>query len=251
MSALDQEVADIRSEEKAKGGLSYEVILAEPVSNRPPSPSVTTPTRPQCTREEIEKKLLAAEERREANRSINEVSEKISQAEKKRQEIITTFVSKTKEQLDQKLEDAQEKREALMDGLKNKLKDHLEHVEKVRQSNESQLQEIRTQIDEKLKSADEKRDEILKQLQEKLRVHEEHIKSVKNTAEEKTKQLEEQIRSRLQSAAEKRETLEKETLEKLKEQERRGDLARQNKHRIASGGGGAPVIPDEETASSG
>jgi len=61
----------------------------------------------------------------QANRSINEVSEKISQAEKKRQEIITTFVSKTKEQLDQKLEDAQEKREALMDGLKNKLKDHV------------------------------------------------------------------------------------------------------------------------------
>ena len=60
-----------------------------------------------------------------ANRSINEVSEKISQAEKKRQEILTTFVSKTKEQLDQKLEEAQEKREALMDGLKNKLKDHV------------------------------------------------------------------------------------------------------------------------------
>ena len=34
-------------------------------------------------------------------------------------------MSKTKEQLDQKLEDAQEKREALMDGLKNKLKDHV------------------------------------------------------------------------------------------------------------------------------
>lgn len=250
MSDLDQEVADIRSEEKAKGGLSYEVILAEPVSNRPPSPSVTTPTRPQCTREEIEKKLLAAEERREANRSINEVSEKISQAEKKRQEILTTFVSKTKEQLDQKLEEAQEKREALMDGLKNKLKDHLERVEKVRQSNETQLQDIRTQIDEKLKSADEKRDEILKQLQEKLRLHEEHIKSVKNTAEEKTKLLEEQIRSRLQSAAEKRETLEKETLEKLKEQDLRGDLVRQNKQqRVTSGG--TPNVGEEETASSG
>ena len=41
----------------------------------------------------------------------------------------------------------------------------------MRQSNETQLQDIRTQIDEKLKSADEKRDEILKQLQEKLRLH--------------------------------------------------------------------------------
>lgn len=47
----------------------------------------------------------------------------------------------------------------------------LEHVEKVRQTNDTQLQDIRQQIDEKLKSADEKRDEIIKQLQEKLRLH--------------------------------------------------------------------------------
>lgn len=47
----------------------------------------------------------------------------------------------------------------------------LERVEKVRQTNDTQLQDIRLQIDEKLKSADEKRDEIIKQLQEKLRLH--------------------------------------------------------------------------------
>ena len=44
-------------------------------------------------------------------------------------------------------------------------------MEKVRLSNESQLQDIRQQIDEKLRSADEKRDDMLKQLQEKLRLH--------------------------------------------------------------------------------
>lgn len=44
-------------------------------------------------------------------------------------------------------------------------------MEKVRLTNETQLQDIRRQIDDKLKSADEKRDEILKQLQEKLRLH--------------------------------------------------------------------------------
>jgi hypothetical protein len=47
----------------------------------------------------------------------------------------------------------------------------LEKVEKVRLTNETQLEDIRQQIDEKLRSADEKRDEIIKQLQEKLRLH--------------------------------------------------------------------------------
>lgn len=247
---VDQEVAEIRSEEKSKGGLSYEVILAEPVVNRPPSPPVSTPTRPQPSEEEIERKLLAAKERREANRSINDVDEKLSQAEKKRQEIEKTFVAKTKENLDAKMEETQEKREAHMNSLKTKLKEHLEKVEKIRLTDDSKLQEIRLQIDEKLKSADEKRDEIIKQLQEKLRLHEEHIKSVKQASEEKTKAMEEQIRSRLQSAAEKREILEKEMQEKLKEQDRRGELARQKKENRLSGGG-AIDPPVEETASSG
>merc|ERR1712137_1111532 len=65
-----QEVTEIRGEEKSKGGLSYEVILAEPLTNRPPSPPVTTPSRSVVSEEDIEKKLLAAEERRKANRSV-------------------------------------------------------------------------------------------------------------------------------------------------------------------------------------
>nr|CAH0111675.1 unnamed protein product [Daphnia galeata] len=249
MSSADQEVAAIRGEEKSKGGLSYEVILAEPVSDRPPSPlTVSTPTRPQPSEEEIERKLLAAKERREANRSINDVDEKINQAVQKRQEIVSTFVTKTKENLDAKMEESQEKREAHLNSLKTKLKEHLERVETIRVTNETKLQEIRQQIDEKLKSADEKRDEIIKQLQEKLRLHEEHIKSVKQSSEEKTKAMEEQIHSKIQLAAEKREEIEKEMLEKLKEQDRRGELARQKKENRLSGGG---QCDGGETASSG
>ena len=109
-----------------------------------------------------------------------------------RKELVSTFVNKTKENLDAKMEETQENREAYLNTLKTKLKDHvcslflsefkiiflfcsfcaqLEKVEKVRLTNETQLQNIRQQIDDKLKSADEKRDEILKQLQEKLRLH--------------------------------------------------------------------------------
>lgn len=121
------------------------------MTNRPPSPPVLTPTRPQPSEEEIERKLLAAKERREvrigcvipyidmtlrcvwmlqANRSINDVDEKISQAVQKRQEIESTFINKTKESLDAKMEESQEKREAHMNSLKTKLKDHVrENIE--------------------------------------------------------------------------------------------------------------------------
>ena len=47
----------------------------------------------------------------------------------------------------------------------------MEHVEKVRLSNETHSADIQKQIDEKLRSADVKRDELLKQLREKLRLH--------------------------------------------------------------------------------
>lgn len=120
--------------------------MAEPVVNRPTTPSALTPTRPQPSEEEIERKLLAAKERREvfnyyqillsivfchvwfcskANRSINDVDEKISKAVQKRQEIVSTFVSKTQESLEAKMEESQEKREAHMNSLKTKLKDHV------------------------------------------------------------------------------------------------------------------------------
>lgn len=54
---------EIRCQEKSRGGLSYEVILAEP------APNVTIPKKPvtpgkNVSAEEIEQKLKAAEERR-------------------------------------------------------------------------------------------------------------------------------------------------------------------------------------------
>ena len=53
---------EIRCQEKSKGGLAYEVILAEPVTvtppKRPPSPNS------KVSAENIEEKLKAAEERR-------------------------------------------------------------------------------------------------------------------------------------------------------------------------------------------
>ena len=59
-----QTATEIRCEEKSKGGLRYEVILAEPVADRPPSPQHQQSNRP-FSEEDIDKKLLAAKERRE------------------------------------------------------------------------------------------------------------------------------------------------------------------------------------------
>lgn len=61
---MDVSATEIRCQEMSKGGLAYEVILAEPVSSpivpkRPVSPGSKTPSV-----EEIEEKLKAAEERR-------------------------------------------------------------------------------------------------------------------------------------------------------------------------------------------
>ena len=56
---------EIRCEEKSRGGMCYEVILAEPVSDKPesnpPSP------KPKTTVQDINNKLLQAEERRKVS----------------------------------------------------------------------------------------------------------------------------------------------------------------------------------------
>jgi hypothetical protein len=53
---------EIRCQEKSKGGLAYEVILAEPVSLTPPKRPISPNSK--ASAEQLEEKLKAAEERR-------------------------------------------------------------------------------------------------------------------------------------------------------------------------------------------
>jgi hypothetical protein len=53
---------EIRCQEKSKGGLSFEVILAEPLAGTPPKRA--SPLNNKASVENIEEKLKAAEERR-------------------------------------------------------------------------------------------------------------------------------------------------------------------------------------------
>ncbi|KAG7207556.1 hypothetical protein KM043_009183 [Ampulex compressa] len=209
---------EIRCQEKSKGGLCYEVILAEPtVPKRAPSPPQTPPTQQVA----IEDKLRAAEERRlslEAHKlaALAAKLSKIEDASRKKDELSAAFVAATRESLDAKMNHTEEKREAHIAELKSKLKEHLESVEKTRLSLEQQTEEVRCAVEEKLKSAAAQRDENMKRMLDRLKEHEEQVARVRQGMSERVQQLESQIQGKLDQARERREAIEREQKEKLR-----------------------------------
>ncbi|XP_049814680.1 angiomotin-like 2a isoform X4 [Schistocerca nitens] len=185
---------EIRCQERSKGGLAYEVILADPVTDTPPK----RPTSPKSTSaENIEEKLKAAEERRmslEANKmaALAAKMSKIEEASRKKDEQANTFILQTREALEQKMETHVEKREAYINDLKAKLKDHLESVEKTRLSLEQQTNEVKSAVEEKLKTAAAQRDENIKKMLDRLREHERRAEMVRQNKERLSSQSEEQ-----------------------------------------------------------
>ncbi|KAI5736283.1 hypothetical protein M8J76_001745 [Diaphorina citri] len=127
---------EIRCEEKSKGGIKYDVILAEPAGT--PPPLKTAADTPVILRSEsIEEKLKQAEERRlslEAEKIAKNAARrsKIEDAAKKRDEKENEFIEQTKETLEKRLEISSEKREALINDKMEKLKDHDRRVEEAR-----------------------------------------------------------------------------------------------------------------------
>ncbi|XP_053997892.1 calponin homology domain-containing protein DDB_G0272472 isoform X2 [Hylaeus anthracinus] len=209
---------EIRCQEKSKGGLCYEVILAEPtVPKRAPSPPQTSPTQQVA----IEDKLRAAEERRlslEAHKlaALAAKLSKIEEAARKKDELSSAFITATRESLDAKMNNTEEKREAHIAELKNKLKEHLESVEKTRLSLELQTEEIRCAVEEKLKTAAAQRDENMKRMLDRLKEHEEQAARIRQAISERVQQLETQIQGKLDQARERRENIEREQKEKLR-----------------------------------
>lgn len=132
----DTSATEIRCEEKSKGGIKYDVILAEPAGV--PPPALKTPDAPALLRSEsIEEKLKQAEERRlslEAEKIAKNVARRsrIEDAAKKRDEKENEFIEATKEALEKRLENSSEKREALISDKMEKLKDHDRRVEEAR-----------------------------------------------------------------------------------------------------------------------
>lgn len=257
---VENEATEIRCQEKTKGGLRYEVILAEPTAvpaKRPPSPQ-TSPTQPAVN---IEVKLKAAEERRlslEANKiaALNARLSKIEEVARKKDELNETFVKATRESLDMKMNNSEEKREAYITDIRSKLKEHLEGVEKTRLSLEQQTDEVRAAVDEKLKTAAAQRDENIKKMVERLKEHEEKVATVRKGIVERVHQLESHIQSKLDQAKERRDLMEREQKEKLRNHEKHVEMVRQNKAKVQTKEGQDEIIMDnmpvgKETASSG
>ncbi|XP_014608468.1 PREDICTED: calponin homology domain-containing protein DDB_G0272472 isoform X1 [Polistes canadensis] len=209
---------EIRCQEKSKGGICYEVILAEPTApKRAPSPPHTGPTQ----QIPIEDKLREAEQRRFTLEShkIAALAAKLSKIEevaRKKDELSAAFIAATRESLDAKMNNTEEKREAHIAELKNKLKEHLESVEKSRLSLEQQTEEVRCAVEEKLKTAAAQRDENIKRMLDRLNKHEEQAARVRQGMTERVQQLESQIQGKLDQARERRESLEREQKEKLR-----------------------------------
>ncbi|XP_070139299.1 uncharacterized protein stai isoform X2 [Drosophila kikkawai] len=174
---------EIRCQEKSRGGLSYEVILAEP------APNVAVPKRPvtpgkNVSVEEIEQKLKAAEERRislEAKKmaDISSKLAKVEEATRKKDEITNEFITQTKEQLESKMEQHVEKREAIISDMKEKLKIHAQEIEKTRETLEQQKANEQKAIEEKLKIAQSLRDENIKKMLDRLKEHERRAELVR------------------------------------------------------------------------
>ncbi|XP_011633035.1 calponin homology domain-containing protein DDB_G0272472 isoform X2 [Pogonomyrmex barbatus] len=257
-SPVPSESTEIRCQEKSKGGLCYEVILAEPtVPKRAPSPPQQQSPTQQIA---IEDKLKAAEERRlsiEAHKlaALAAKLSKIEEAARKKDELSAAFIAATRESLDAKMNNTEEKREAHIAELKNKLKEHLESVEKTRLSLEQQTEEVRCAVEEKLKTAAAQRDENIKRMLDRLKEHEEQVARVRQGMSERVQQLESQIQGKLEQARERRETIEREQKEKLRNHERRAKMVRQNKKErqdVNPVDASQPILPVEnETASSG
>ena len=249
-SPVSNESTEIRCQEKSKGGLCYEVILAEPtVPKRAPSPPQASPTQQVA----IEDKLRAAEERRlslEAHKlaAFSAKLCKIEEVARKKDELSAAFIAATSKSLDAKMNNTEEKREAHIAEVKNKLKEHLESVEKTRLSLEQQTEEVRCAVEEKLKTAAAQRDENIKRMLDRLKAHEEQVARVRQGMSERVQSLESKIQGKLDQARERRENIEREQKEKLRNYERRAEKVRQNKAALSEQ---CALPAEKETASSG
>ncbi|XP_012277391.1 stress response protein NST1 isoform X1 [Orussus abietinus] len=216
---LANESTEIRCQEKTKGGLRYDVILAEPTAERRSSyPAQRSPTQQSIP---VENKLKAAEERRQSLEAekLSQVAaklQKIEEAARKKDELSAAFVAATRKSLDAKMNNTEEKREAHIAELKNRLKEHFESIERIRLSLEQQTQKVRNDVEAKLLTATAQRDENIKMMVERLKEHEEQVARVRSTMLERVNKLETQIQGRLDQARERRETIEREQKEKLR-----------------------------------
>lgn len=240
----EQEATEIRCQEKSKGGVSYEVILAEPAVAATLPKLQSPPVEKKVSAEEIEEKLKAAEQRRislEAKKVADWSAKvaKIEEASRKKDELNNEFIEQTKEALEAKMEHSEEKREALLSEIKEKLKIHSQEIEKARHLLERQKSEERSALEEKLRTAASLREENIKKMLDRLKEHNttkiaEVRVQVDSRENLKTEEQTRIIENKLYLAEQKREKEIQKKLENIRKHERRAEIVRQNKAALAN-----------------
>ncbi|GBN24996.1 hypothetical protein AVEN_64574-1 [Araneus ventricosus] len=221
---MDNESTEVRCSEHSKGGIKYELVLSEPVVESPKHVALSPP-KSNLSIEDIEKKLKAAEERRQSIelKKLEFVTEKLGNLESvkvKKEEFNHNFMQSSKETLEQKLESMKENRESHIKNIQEKAREITTKVEEKRKGGNSPDREVKLEaIKRKLDTAQEQRESILNNLQEKLKEHDKHIAEVKKQMEEQTESLREKSIKKLELAQIKRESMLKEIQEKMKEHE--------------------------------
>ncbi|KAL7026563.1 hypothetical protein ACKWTF_005074 [Chironomus riparius] len=233
---------EIRCQEKSKGGLRYEVILAEPnltqvqIPKAVQQPNNSTKEKT-LTTQEIAEKLKAAEERRlmyEAKKVADWTNKmaKIEEASRKKDELNNEFMVQAKETLIIKMEHSEEKREAIITEMKEKLKNHTEEIKRTKEMLEQQKVEERNALNDKLKAAANLRDENIKRILERLREHNSvKVAEVRHTADSRSAREQQSriIENKLFIAEQNRVKELEKRLESIKNHERRAMIVRQNK----------------------
>ncbi|KAL7635002.1 UNVERIFIED_CONTAM: hypothetical protein RMT77_013987 [Armadillidium vulgare] len=224
---------EIRCEEKSRGGMCYEMILAEPIAEKPEATAGSPKAPKSVTEQDIKMKLLQAEERRksmEASRlaSISERLARLEEAGRKREEANLAFIAATQVALEDKLDAFSINREAHLNNLKTKISEHLTSVEAVRKQLEAQSEELRDAINCKLNSAQENRDEHLRKLMDKLKEHDDYAHQVRQGHQESIRQLEEKITYKLNVAETNRMSEKMKKLELLREHSQKVNEVQEN-----------------------
>ncbi|CAH2221443.1 stathmin [Pelobates cultripes] len=132
----------VKELEKRASGQAFELILSPPSTDAAPDLSISSPKKKECSLEEIQKKLEAAEERRKLHEAeiLKQLAEKREHEKEVLQKAIeenNNFSKMAEEKLTSKMETNKEKREAQMAAKLERLREKDKKVEEIRRGKES------------------------------------------------------------------------------------------------------------------
>ncbi|XP_040193645.1 stathmin isoform X1 [Rana temporaria] len=131
----------IKELEKRASGQAFELILSPPSTDAAPDIAISSPKKKECSLEEIQKKLEAAEERRrlheaEILKQLAEKREHEKEVLQKAKEENDNFSKMAEEKLTTKMETNKEKREAQIAAKLERLRELEKKGEEIRKSKE-------------------------------------------------------------------------------------------------------------------